>query len=386
MMNENPKIDFAAPVMGDIEREALQRVLDGNILTDGANCAEFERGFEKFTGGGRALTVSSCMAALHLSYLNFGIGAEDEVIVPAQTHTATAHAVEIVGARPVFVDADPATGNMRPELIEKAVTPNTRAIGLVHFQGIPCDMERIMRIAQANDFVVIEDCALAMGAFWEGKHVGLWGDAGCFSFYPAKHITTGEGGMLLSKNDEFIACSRKIRGFGVDKTYGERQIPGMYDVDELGLNYRMSEFQAAVGKVQVRRLPDILEKRERNFNIYAESFKNVKNLRIVKADNKKAKSAYYGLSIILEGTLSAKRNEILARLKKMHVGCSVYYPQPVPRMAYYRNKYGYNPENYPNAELISDCSITLPVGPHLSESDVEYVAQTVKDIIGGCKS
>src|SRR5581483_10945820 len=166
--------------------------------------------------------VSSGMAALHLSYIELGVGPGDEVIVPALTHTATAHAVEAVGAKPVFADCEIDTGNIDVSQLENLIGPKTKALSLVHFLGIPCEMDSIMKLAEKHRLKVVEDCALAIGTRYKGKHAGLFGDTGCFSFYPAKHITTGEGGMLLSKHPGLAERAHKTRGFGVDRNYTER--------------------------------------------------------------------------------------------------------------------------------------------------------------------
>src|SRR5258707_585820 len=192
-MSDRREIPFGRPWIFEEERAAVQRVLEGHILTHGPEGKAFEAAFADFVGtGASCLTVSSCMAALHLAYLHFGIGSGDEVIVPAQTHVATAHAVEWTGATPVFVDCDRATGNLTVDAIAAAMTPRTRAISVVHFVGIPCDMPPIVALARERGLAVVEDCAIALGARRNGTHVGLFGDAGCFSFYPVKHITTGE--------------------------------------------------------------------------------------------------------------------------------------------------------------------------------------------------
>jgi perosamine synthetase len=230
-------------------------VLGGDILTHGPENRAFESEFSRFVGGdARCVAVSSCMAALHLAYWQMGIGPGDEVLVTAQTHVATAHAVEAVGARPVFVDCKPDTGNIDPALLERAVTARTRAIGLVHFLGIPCDMDQILQLAARHGLKVMEDCALAVGARYHGTHVGLLGDAGCFSFYPAKHMTTGDGGMFVTRDGALADRVVKARAFGVDRGFGERSIPGIYDVPTLGLNYRMSDINAAVGRMQLARI------------------------------------------------------------------------------------------------------------------------------------
>ncbi|MDP3183212.1 MAG: DegT/DnrJ/EryC1/StrS family aminotransferase [Desulfobaccales bacterium] len=373
------EIPFGRPWITDADRQAVMEVLQGHILTHGPQCKAFESEFAAFMGAGaHCVSVSSCMAALHLSYLHFGLGPGDEVLVPAQTHTATVHAVEWVGARPVFVDCDPATGNLTPEGIAAAVTPRTKAIGLVHFLGIPCDMAGIREVADRHGLKVIEDCALALGARCQGTHVGLFGDTGCFSFYPVKHITTGEGGMFVTRHPEVAAAVAKLRAFGVDRTHGERAVPGSYDVPTLGLNYRMSEMQAALGRSQLARFSENLEIRRQNFAALKQGLSQAPNMHVLDAGGPDFQSSHYCLTVVLEGDLKARRNDLVGRLNRAGVGTSIYYPQPVPRMTYYRNKYGYQAAAYPQAEAISDHSIALPVGPHLKAGDLDYLLQTFK--------
>lgn len=385
-MTARGAIPFARPWITDDERAAVLEVLGGDILTHGPKNKAFEEEFTQFVGGGDAhsVAVSSCMAALHLVYMQLGIGPGDEVIVPAQTHVATAHAVEIMGARAVFADCDPRTGNMTAELIQPHITDRTCAIGLVHFLGIPCDMDPIMDLARQHGLKVIEDCALAVGATYKGTHVGLIGDAGCFSFYPVKHLTTGDGGMFITRHAELAEKVHKARGFGVDRTFSERSVPGMYDVPTLGLNYRMSDINAAIGRVQLGRVGQILELRRRHFEKLRAAIASLEHVRIIDAASEDTRNSCYCLSVVLIGPLADRRSEVIARLKAAGVGTSVYYPQPVPRMTYYREKYGYEPESYPEAAAISDQSIALPVGPHLNDDDVEYVgaafASTVKEL------
>jgi len=361
-------------------------VLNGHVLTHGPQCKAFETEFAEFLGEpAECVTVSSCMAALHLAYLQFGIGLGDEVIVPAQTHAATAHAVEWVGAKPVFADCDPTTGNVTAQGILDALTDRTRAISVVHFLGIPCDMPKIMEIAERHNLKVVEDCAIALGSRLKGKHVGLFGDAGCFSFYPVKHITTGEGGMFVSKHHGVASSVSKLRGFGVDRTYSERAIPGQYDVPNLGLNYRMSEMQAALGRSQLRRFKQNLEIRLSNFAILKQGLDPLPNVRALDAVAPEAESSYYCLSAVLEGELRGKRDELVTRINKAGVGTSIYYPQPVPRMTYYRTKYGYRAEDFPRAEAISDQAMALPVAPHLTSDDMRYIievlAKSIEEIV-----
>lgn len=381
-MNAPRQIPFARPWITDEDRKAVADVLEGHILTHGPQCKGFESEFAAFMGeGAHCVTVSSCMAALHLSYLHFGIGPGDEVIVPAQTHTATAHAVEWVGATPVFVDCDLQTGNLTPQGIAAAITLRTKAISVVHFAGIPCDMPAIMALATQHGLKVVEDCAIALGARYEGRHVGLFGDTGCFSFYPVKHMTTGEGGMFVSRHETVAQAVSRLRAFGVDRTHSERSLPGMYDVPSLGLNYRMSEMQAALGRSQVRRLKDILAKRAELFGRYRRLLGAMKGVRLVDSTNPKAASSHYCVSVVFEPPYSANRDEIVMRLNVAGIGTSIYYPQPVPRMTYYRKKYGIEPSKFSNASHLSDHSVALPLGMHLENADVDLIVATLSDIL-----
>lgn len=378
-MTETRTIPFGRPWITDEDRQAVMEVLQGHILTHGPQCKSFEEEFGGFMGdSAHCVSVSSCMAALHLAYFYMGIGPGDEVIVPAQTHSATAHGVELVGARPVFIDCEPETGNIDCSQLEALISPRTRAISLVHFLGIPCDMDAVRAAAERHDLKVVEDCALAVGARYKGKHVGLHGDIGCFSFYPVKHMTTGEGGMFVSRHKEVAERVARQRAFGTDRTHTERAIPGVYDVNMLGLNYRMSEMQAALGRQQVTRLDEILERRRANFTQLKSMLSEVEEVSILDSVNVDAANSYYCLSVVLQGNLKERRPEIVSRLNASGVGTSIYYPHPVPRLSYYRNKYGYTEGAYPNATMISDCSIALPVGPHLSSADVEYIAEQFK--------
>lgn len=375
-MNGQRSIPFGRPWITEEDRKAVLAVLEGPQLTHGPHGQGFENEFAEFLGdGARCVAVSSGMAALHLAYLQFGIDSGDEVIVPAQTHTATVHAVEWVGAKPVFVDCDRATGNLTAEGIRAAITPRTKAISVVHFLGIPCSMPEIMVLAEQHGLKVIEDCAIALGARYNGTHVGLFGDAGCFSFYPVKHITTGEGGMFVSRHRDVATAVAKLRAFGVDRDHTERTIPGIYDVPTLGLNYRMSEMQATLGRRQLGRIRENLEWRGANFKRLKSHLVTLADVSVLDSSDESAANSHYCLSAVLNGKLREQRDEIVKRLQQAGVGTSVYYPHPVPRMTYYRKKYGFQAENCPHAVAISDRSVALPVGPHLSPSDIEYVAE-----------
>jgi len=375
-------IPFGVPMIGPEERNAVAEVLAGPILVHGPKATDFERAFAEFTKAPHAISVSSCTAGMHLIYFTLGFGPGDEVIVPAQTHVATAHAVELTGAKAVFVEAETETGNIDIDKIEAAITSKTKAIAVVHYLGVPVDMPRVKAIADKHSLFLLEDCALSPGASVDGIHTGLHGDAGVFSFYPVKHITTAEGGMIILKDSELAAKLKLRKAFGVDRTHGERKVPGVYDTVVLGFNYRMSELHAAIGIEQIKKLPDFLAKRLAPHQELSRNLANVDGLNVLPAPvNDRFTSCHYCLSVILDPTLAARRPEIMDELTKAGVGSSVYYPQPVPRMTYYKEKYGYDETLYPYATMFSDQTIALPVGPHLNANDMKTIADTLIKII-----
>lgn len=374
-------IPFGKPTIGEEERRAVADVLSGPILVHGPRAVEFEAAFASYTGAGHAVSVSSCTAALHLAYFYFGIGPEDEVIVPAQTHVATAHAVELCGAKPVFVDAEAVTGNIDIAQIETHINSRTRAISVVHYLGMPVNMINVMEIARRHGLFVVEDCALAIGSRFKGVHAGLFGDVGCFSFYPVKHMTTAEGGMLITNSEGIARKVGRQKAFGVDRHVGERKIPGVYDVTMLGFNYRLNEMQAALGIEQLKKMDGFLRKREENYHVLQMGLQNIEEIDLFKMDAEEVRSSYYCFSFRLKEPLKRKRFEIVRRLGEQGVGTSVYYPRPVPHMSYYREKYGFSEDSFPVAASISYGSVALPVGPHLDKEDMDYMVRAVKETI-----
>lgn len=383
MNTPSPKYDipFGRPWIEDEDRAAVMRVLEGHILTHGPECKGFEDEWVGMMGGGYAASTSSCMASLHLAWLDLGVGPGDEVIVPAMTHAATVHAVALCGATPVFVDCESGSGNMTADGIKAAITDKTKGIGVVHYVGIPCDMPAIMKVANAAGLPVVEDCAIAVGSRINGVHVGLFGHVGCYSFYPVKHITTCEGGMIVSNDEETIARIAKFRAFSVDRTHSERKVPGIYDVADVGMNYRMSEMQGALGRVQIRKLPEILKRRKANFEALKTALENSGGIRVIDDADPRYTNTHYCLIAVFEGALAARRDDIILALQALGVGTSVYYPHPVSRLTAYKRRYGYTPGTFVNAEEISDTSIALPVGPHLTPDDMSDIAVAIKSVI-----
>lgn len=378
-MKNRIQYPFGSPLINSKEINNVSRVLKSKILVHGQQTINFENKFKEFTKAKYAIAVSSCTAGMHLFYNAVGIGNGDEVIVPAQTHLATAHAVELNGAKAVFVDANLNTGNIDIEKIEEKITKKTKAICIVHYLGLPVDIKKVKKIALKHDLYIVEDCALALGAKYYNKHVGTIGDVGVFSFYPVKHITTAEGGMMILNNKALSKKIRLLRAFGVNKNFGQRKLPGIYDCEYLGFNYRMSEIHAAIGLEQLKKLPFILKKRKDLFHKYLEHLKLVNDIEVIQSkDSKNLNSSYYSLSFLLNNLLSKKRFSFIKYLNSLGVGTSIYYPHPVPRIKYYKKKYGYNKKKFLNAQKISDNSISLPVGPHLMERDIVYICSKIK--------
>jgi len=381
------EIAFGRPMIAEEERAAVLRVLESPQLVHGPMAKEFESAFAASLGGGAyATTVSSCTAGLHLAYLHLGLREGDEVIVPAETHVATAHTVEVTGARPVFVDCEARTGNIDPAAVADAITERTRAISVVHYLGLPVRMEPILSVARKHSLFVVEDCALAVGASLDGVACGLLGDVGAFSFYPVKHITTAEGGMVVSRHKEVTASIENIKAFGYDRTMAERKIPGVYDVARLGINYRMNEIAAAIGVEQLKKAREFARRRAENARVLRRQLAEIDEVNVLADGDARAIHANYCIVAVLEQELAARRPEIMTELRLRGVGTSVYYPVPLPLAKYYKEKYGARPEQFPNAVRISNHSIALPVGPHLGTEDMVVIATELKAAIAKCKA
>jgi dTDP-4-amino-4,6-dideoxygalactose transaminase len=276
------------------------------------------------------------------------------------------------------VDCELATGNIDIQQIEPALTPKTKAISVVHFLGVPVAMDQVMAIARKHSLFVVEDCALALGTYYKGRHAGLWGDAGCFSFYPVKHMTTAEGGMFITRHAALAERIERKRAFGVDRTPQERSIPGVYDVTLLGFNYRMNEIEAAIGSVQLKRMKHFMDQRRRNYQTLRDGLAGLEELTLFREPPEEAISSYYCLAVLLREDIRPKRFDIVEKLKRQGIGTSVYYPRPVPHLTWYREKFGYGPSSFPNAAAVSYGSIALPVGPHLNEENMLYIAGAFK--------
>ena len=374
------KYPFGKPILdSNLYLSSIKKILNSGKLVHGYNIEEFENSFKKFTKAQDAISVSSCTTGMQLFYNVLQISNGDEVIVSSQTHVATAHAIEACGAKPVFIDSEKDTGNIKINDIEKRINKKTKAITIVHYLGNPVDMVKIKNLAKKYNLYILEDCALALGAKIKKKHVGLFGDAGFFSFYPVKHMTTGEGGMIIIKNKKFSKIIRKMRAFGYNKNLNQRKIPGQYDVDTFGFNFRMGEINASIGINQLKNQKKFHYTRKKNYNFLLKNLNNFKSFNILKhLEDNKYQSAYYCFSLILNDKIKNKRKQLIKNLNKMGLGTSIYYPKPVPLLKYYKKKYGFKDVNFKNSKVISENSICLPIGPHLSIKDLKEIIKILK--------
>jgi len=374
-------IPFGKPLIGDDERAAMAEVLHGTILTHGPKCANFENSFAEYIGVKHAITTSNCTTAIHLGLIACGVGFGDEVIVPAMTHVATAHAVEHCGAVPVFVDIDIKTGCIDPKSIEEKITKKTRAIVVVHFIGLPCDMRSISAVADHHKIPVVEDSATALGATYDHKFAGSLGKLGCFSFYPTKHITSLEGGMLTTDDDVVADKVRSQRAFGYDKGLEDRKIAGVYDIKSLGWNYRMSEGHAAVGHVQLKRLGGFLERRQKNAERLVQEIVQITGLSVMPLKYKHSNSSWYCVNIMLLDELEMSRNEFARKLNAEGIGTSVHYPVALPLSKYYSSKYPVSEGEFSQAQYLAANTISLPCGPHVIDEDIELMIEKIHKIM-----
>jgi len=372
-----PKFPFGFPQIGEEEIQAAVAVLRSGWLAHGPRVKAFEQAFAAYLGVKHAVCVSSCTAALHLSLLALGIGPGDEVIVPAQTHVATAHAALFVGAKPVFADIDPQTFNISLDSILRCLTPKTKAIHAVHFAGLPCDMDGILEIARERGISVVEDCAHALGARLNGRPVGTFGETGCFSFYPIKHITTTEGGMLVTNSDEIAEKASKQRAFGIDVEAYDRDKPGVYDTPLLGFNYRMTDVEAAIGLAQLKKAEPMIKRRIANASALSSELENVPGIRLPSCPPGR-RHAYLFYQLWLGEDFPLSRDAFAQHLKQNGVGTSIYYALPVHLMSFYRKKYGTKEGACPVAEEAAARTLALPVHPQLGNKEMAHIAGLIK--------
>ena len=382
-------IPISRPLLGEEEKQAVIAVLESGQLAQGAKVREFEERFAAFCGVKHAIATSSGTTALHTALLAHGVGlgrfdpstasgrcpstglrraqssrsglsAKDEVITTPFTFIASANSILFTGAKPVFVDIKEDSYNINPALIEERITPRTRAILPVHLYGNPCDMEAIMEIADRHGLVVIEDACQAHEASINGKKVGSFG-TGCFSFYPTKNITTAEGGMITTDDDEVAERARMIRQHGMRKRYYHEM---------LGYNFRMTDIQAAIGLAQLGKLPQWTAKRIENARYLTERLQNV----VPPGVREGYVHVFHQYTIRVKGD----RDAAVEKLNATGIGTGIYYPLPVHQQPVYR-QLGYQ-DNVPIAERVSRQVISLPVHPALTLAELDRIVSEVNKL------
>ncbi|HUW95859.1 MAG TPA: DegT/DnrJ/EryC1/StrS family aminotransferase [Anaerolineae bacterium] len=350
-------IPISKPQIGKEEIEAVISVLESGQLAQGPRVLEFEEHFAAFCGVRHAIATSSGTTALVAALLAHGIGPGDEVITTPFTFVASANSILATGAKPVFADIDEGSYNIDPDLLAAKITSRTKAILPVHLYGYPCDMDAIMQIAESHGLAVIEDACQAHGAAIRGQKVGSFG-TGCFSFYPSKNMTTAEGGMITTDDDEIAERTRLIRNHGQSETY-HHVAPGY--------NFRMTELQAALGLVQLDKLPEWTRKRIENASYLSERLSNVPTPQV--------REGY--LHVYHQYTVRVERDRDVAleKLAEAGIGARVYYPLPVHQQPFYR-RLGFE-DSLPVAERMSEQVLSLPVHPALTQEDLDRIASEV---------
>ena len=365
---------------------AVVKVLKSDWITQGPKIKEFEEALCAYTGAKYAVAVSSGTVALHIACLAAGIKKDEEVITSPITFVASANCVLYCGGRPVFADVQEDTININPEEIKKKITKKTGAIIPVHFAGQPCDLEEISKIAKKYNLLIIEDASHALGAKYKGSKIGScnYSDMAVFSFHPVKSITTGEGGAVLTNRQDLYESLLLLRNHGITKN-PDRFInfspltdgPWYYEMLELGFNYRITDFQCALGINQLRKLGKFLQRRREIANFYNKELSKIGKV-ILPAERPYVKSSWHLYYIRLKDT--AKRKQIFEELRECEIGVQVHYI-PLHLHPYYKNKFGFQKKDFPVAEQYYSSALSLPIFPRMTDREIEKVINSLRDCL-----
>src|SRR5436190_11927399 len=358
-------INIARPMIGEEEKAAVIAVLESGQLAQGSVVADFEKAFADYCGVKHGIATSNGTTALHLAVLAHELGPGDEVITVPFTFIASANSIVYQGAKPVFVDIDPVSYNINVDQIEAAITPRTRAIMPVHLFGNPAEIARIMEIAEKHGLMVIEDAAQAHGAEENGKRAGSWG-TGCFSFYPTKNITTGEGGIITTNDDGIADRAMLVRSHGMRVRYYH---------ESLGFNFRMTNIHAAIGVAQMPKLDEFNRRRIANATYLSEHLPS----DVVQVPTVRPGTRHVFHQYTVRVLPPLDRDTVREKLAIAGVGTEVYYPVPVHKQQLYMGM-GYGTQSFPEAEKASKQVLSLPVHPALSQQDLETIVEAVKAV------
>lgn len=365
---------------------AVVKVMRSDWLTTGPKVAEFEERFAEMVGVKYAVAVNSGTAALHAAAFAAGIGPQDEVITTPMTFAASANCVLYVGGRPVFADVEADTLLLDPHSVKTKVSPKTKAIIAVDYAGQPCDYDALKEISDRHGLVLIADACHALGATYKGRKVGTLADMTVFSFHPVKHITTGEGGMVVTDNPDFAAKLRIFRNHGITADHRQREANGswFYEMTELGYNYRLPDINCALGISQLEKLNKFVARRRQIAALYDSAFADTIALSpLVQRGDRKSSYHLYVVKLQLD-MLKADRSKVFTALRAENIGVNVHYI-PVYWHPYYR-RLGYERGLCPVAEKSYEEIITLPMFPAMSDGDVGDVVQAVKKVLDAYKA
>jgi dTDP-4-amino-4,6-dideoxygalactose transaminase len=374
---------FGSPKIEEPEIKEVVSCLESGWLGTGPKVARFEEDFKIYKKAGHAIAVSSCTAALHLSLLASGIKPGEEIITTPMTFCATVNAIIHAGATPVLADVDPGTMNIDPSAIEARISPKTRAILPVHFAGRPCEMDALCDISRRYGLKLIEDCAHAIESEYRTEKAGTFGDFGCFSFYVTKNVVTGEGGMILAKKEEDAARLKVLALHGLSKDAWKRFGDDgykHYSVVECGFKYNMMDLQAAIGIHQLQRIEQYWQRRREIWERYNKAFADLP-VALPADPDPKTRHAYHLYTIMVdEEKAGIGRDGFLNAMTARKIGVGVHYLS-LPEHLYYRQAFGWKPEDYPNAMRIGRQTVSLPISAKLTDKDIEDVIDAVRSIL-----
>jgi dTDP-4-amino-4,6-dideoxygalactose transaminase len=375
---------FGSPLIGEEEKREVLDCLETGWLGTGPKVARFEQDFRAYKQAAFAVAMNSCTAALHLSILAADIGPGDEVITTPLTFCASVNAIMHAGAQPVLADVDPTTFNIDPVRVEAQITKRTKAILPVHFAGRPCDMDGLGMLAKKHGLQLIEDCAHAIETTYKGKHVGTFGEFGCFSFYVTKNVATGEGGMVLTPREDTANRLKILALHGMSKDAWKRFTDEgykHYQVVECGFKYNMMDIQAALGIHQLRRVEANWRRRQEIWQIYQRAFQDLP-LTLPAPPEEGTRHAYHLYTVLVDSERTGvSRDAFMGALTAENVGVGVHY-RSIPVQPYYAGRFGWKPRDYPNSVSIGEQTVSLPLSAKLTDEDVHDVIQAVRKTLG----
>ncbi len=365
---------------------AVVEVLRSDLLTTGPRVNDFEKALAAYTGAGYAVAVSNGTAALHAAVHSLGVGPGDEIIIPTMTFCATASGVLFEGATPVFADVDPDTLLIDPAAVEELISERTRGVISVDFTGHPCDYDRLSALCEHHGIALVDDASHALGARYHGKAIGTLADLTTFSFHPVKHITSGEGGLIATDDEEWASAMKRFRNHNISTEFRQRENNATwhYDVVGLGYNYRLTDIQCALALNQLSRLPDWLKRRRQIARAYSEAFRDLDTVQPLAVDAD-VEHAWHLYVIRLDlDQLTVDRGEVFRALRAEGIGVNVHYI-PVHLHPWYQERLGTTAGLCPVAEEAYEKMLTLPLFPRMSDADVESVMEAVSKVIEAYK-